>query len=331
MELLFKRLLAANQLMLCEFVSSNQNAINFSLILVPVPASTQFRGHHCTLQICFLCVYRVWYKQATNKTLQLLSSVDYKYTPMVTDHRYLTESSATETNLTILQMTEEDVGTYYCGIFKSRDVVFGSGTVLEIEGESEPVQSVLQSPEYIRAQPGDSVTLSCSFTSSQHQQEHTRVMWVKTGSKSQIISWNYGKENIFCENTEEASCVHNLTLKDITTAEDGTYLCVVTACGDTLIGNATTVHVNGPFDLTPTVIALTVLNIVLGMAVVFLVWVLCNYHRKQAKVLLTLTNVGDEVTYAGVNVVPRSAPNRSTTASSRQDTVVYSEVRNQHV
>uniref|UniRef100_A0A8C6SX89 Ig-like domain-containing protein n=1 Tax=Neogobius melanostomus TaxID=47308 RepID=A0A8C6SX89_9GOBI len=191
--------------------------------------------------------YRVWYKQATNKTLQHLSSADYKYTPMVTDHRYFTESSAMETNLTILQMTEEDVGTYYCGIFKSRDVVFGSGTVLEIEGESEPVQSVLQSPEYIRAQPGDSVTLSCSFTSSQHQQEHTRVMWVKTGSDSQIISLKYGKENIFCEDTEEASCVHNLTLKDISSAEDGTYLCVVTACGDTLIGNATTIHVNVAF------------------------------------------------------------------------------------
>uniref|UniRef100_A0A8C6SV57 Ig-like domain-containing protein n=1 Tax=Neogobius melanostomus TaxID=47308 RepID=A0A8C6SV57_9GOBI len=258
--------------------------------------------------------YRVWYKQATNKTLQHLSSADYKYTPMVTDHRYFTESSAMETNLTILQMTEEDVGTYYCGIFKSRDVVFGSGTVLEIEGESEPVQSVLQSPEYIRAQPGDSVTLSCSFTSSQHQQEHTRVMWVKTGSDSQIISLKYGKENIFCEDTEEASCVHNLTLKDISSAEDGTYLCVVTACGDTLIGNATTIHVNGPFDLSTTVIALTVSNVVLGMAVVVLVWVLCNYHRKQP-----------------IFTSPVFLLFLSTTASSRQDTVVYSEVRNQHV
>uniref|UniRef100_A0A8C6SUE6 Ig-like domain-containing protein n=1 Tax=Neogobius melanostomus TaxID=47308 RepID=A0A8C6SUE6_9GOBI len=253
--------------------------------------------------------YRVWYKQATNKTLQLLSSVDYKYTPMVTDHRYLTESSATETNLTILQMTEEDVGTYYCGIFKSRDVVFGSGTVLEIEGESEPVQSVLQSPEYIRAQPGDSVTLSCSFTSSQHQQEHTRVMWVKTGSKSQIISWNYEKRTSSCENTEEASCVHNLTLKDITTAEDGTYLCVVRPANINNIKLFNThLAASSPFDLTPTVIALTVLNIVLGMAVVFLVWVLCNYHRKQAK--------GTAHTHE---------------SSSRQDTVVYSEVRNQHV
>uniref|UniRef100_A0A8C6WJH0 Ig-like domain-containing protein n=1 Tax=Neogobius melanostomus TaxID=47308 RepID=A0A8C6WJH0_9GOBI len=227
---------------------------------------------------------------ALDSTLQHLSSADYKYTPMVTDHRYFTESSAMETNLTILQMTEEDVGTYYCGIFKSRDVVFGSGTVLEIEGESEPVQSVLQSPEYIRAQPGDSVTLSCSFTSSQHQQEHTRVMWVKTGSDSQIISLKYGKENIFCEDTEEASCVHNLTLKDISSAEDGTYLCVVTACGDTLIGNATTIHVNGPFDLSTTVIALTVSNVVLGMAVVVLVWVVSpNLLQRPMPVLVVET------------------------------------------
>uniref|UniRef100_A0A8C6SX02 Ig-like domain-containing protein n=1 Tax=Neogobius melanostomus TaxID=47308 RepID=A0A8C6SX02_9GOBI len=150
--------------MLREIISSNQKAINFSLILVPLPASTHPHYLILLIKLSFVfsdgalsqevvqleCVkraklgdavvlkclthsmwrYRVWYKQATNKTLQHLSSADYKYTPMVTDHRYFTESSAMETNLTILQMTEEDVGTYYCGIFKSRDVVFGSGTCI---------------------------------------------------------------------------------------------------------------------------------------------------------------------------------------------------------
>uniref|UniRef100_A0A8C6TPV1 Ig-like domain-containing protein n=1 Tax=Neogobius melanostomus TaxID=47308 RepID=A0A8C6TPV1_9GOBI len=183
---------------------------------------------------------RVWYKLGSNRRLQLLASTNVLFTPNAPiDDHYKVNSSKNENILTIKDMTVKDVGTYFCGISNINDVLFGSGTVLEIEGESEPVQSVLQSPEYFSAKPGDSVTLSCSFTSRLCPQEHTSAVWVRSGSaSSEIVSSDHGKK-IFCESS---SCVHNLTLKNIT--EDGTYLCMVTACGDTLIGNVTRIRLD---------------------------------------------------------------------------------------
>uniref|UniRef100_A0A8C6TML2 Ig-like domain-containing protein n=1 Tax=Neogobius melanostomus TaxID=47308 RepID=A0A8C6TML2_9GOBI len=184
---------------------------------------------------------RVWYKLGSNRRLQLLASTNVLFTPNAPiDDHYTVNSSKNENILTIKDVTVKDVGTYFCGISNINDVLFGSGTVLEIEGE--PVQSFLQSPEDIRAKPGDSVTLSCSFTSRHCPQEHISAVWVRSGStSSEIVSWDYGKK-IFCESS---SCVYNLTLKNISSAEDGTYLCVVTACGEIMIGTGTRIQLNG--------------------------------------------------------------------------------------
>uniref|UniRef100_A0A8C6U6A6 Ig-like domain-containing protein n=1 Tax=Neogobius melanostomus TaxID=47308 RepID=A0A8C6U6A6_9GOBI len=273
---------------------------------------------------------RVWYKLGSNRRLQLLASANSLFKPNAPiDDHYTVSSSETENTLTIKDITVKDVGTYFCGIHSTYDVDFGPGTVLEIKGESEPVQSVLQSPEYISAKPGDSVTLSCSFTSRHCPREHISVMWVRSGSTSSgIVSWDYINKNI-CEKTEEASCVHNLSLKDIGSAEDGTYLCMVTACGDTLIGNVTRIRLYGnkcflsniqdsiifkdfylsrqthelispnlvltlclflfwqcflgadQSEVSSTLLVLTVSNVVFGVAVVVLVWVVCWSHRKE--------------------------------------------------
>uniref|UniRef100_A0A3B4ARI3 Ig-like domain-containing protein n=1 Tax=Periophthalmus magnuspinnatus TaxID=409849 RepID=A0A3B4ARI3_9GOBI len=119
---------------------------------------------------------RVWYKLGTNRSLQIIASTDNLFQQNEpVDYHYSMKSSDSETTLTIKYMTKEDVGTYYCGIINTQDVLFGSGTVLELEGESKPMQSVLQSPDYIKVQPGDSVTLSCSFNTSHCPQDHTSL------------------------------------------------------------------------------------------------------------------------------------------------------------
>uniref|UniRef100_A0A8C6TR54 Ig-like domain-containing protein n=1 Tax=Neogobius melanostomus TaxID=47308 RepID=A0A8C6TR54_9GOBI len=233
------------------FISQSESS-SHNFIILPVPASIQNLYSTTavrmeTLKIVVITVLcslkynsRVWYKLGSNRRLQLLASTNVLFTPNAPiDDHYKVNSSKNENILTIKDMTVKDVGTYFCGISNINDVLFGSGTVLEIEGESEPVQSVLQSPEYFSAKPGDSVTLSCSFTSRLCPQEHTSAVWVRSGSaSSEIVSSDHGKK-IFCESS---SCVHNLTLKNIT--EDGTYLCMVTACGDTLIGNVTRIRLD---------------------------------------------------------------------------------------
>uniref|UniRef100_A0A3B4B6B2 Ig-like domain-containing protein n=1 Tax=Periophthalmus magnuspinnatus TaxID=409849 RepID=A0A3B4B6B2_9GOBI len=228
---------------------------------------------------------RVWQKLGTNRSLQHLASTVNRFEKRVLT-RYSIQTSPNETTLMIMHMTAEDVGTYYCGILNSFNVSFGSGTVLELEGESKPMQSVLQSPDYIKVQPGDSVTLNCSFNTSHCPQDHTSVTWVKS-SASEMISWN-NINKIVCDintNTEESGCVHNMTLSNITSSADGTYLCVVTACGHTQLGTGTKIQVHGGdlSDLSPTVIVLTALTVVFCVAVLVLVRLVYSYRKNQHK------------------------------------------------
>uniref|UniRef100_A0A8C6SWK0 Ig-like domain-containing protein n=1 Tax=Neogobius melanostomus TaxID=47308 RepID=A0A8C6SWK0_9GOBI len=261
---------------------------------------------------------RVWYKLTASRSLQLLASTDHflKHNTMMRndEKRFLITSSTTAYNLTISDTRWEDAGTYYCGVISLENVKFGGGTVLEIEGESKPVQSVLQRPDYIEAKPGDSVTLSCSFISRDCPQEHTSVTWVKSGSASRTVSWNHGNTTVACEmgdNPGETSCVHNLTLEDISSADDGIYICVVIVCGDTRFGCGSRIELNA--------------------SVLVLVGVICKMYKKPTTGISDVSTAEDGVTYARVNVGPRSAPCRVNFEQNSQSTVVYSEVRNRQM
>ncbi|KAK7904648.1 hypothetical protein WMY93_017255 [Mugilogobius chulae] len=281
---------------------------------------------------------RVWHKLEDNGSLTLLSWTGRVEETRVENH-YSVKTSPDETILTIKRMRTEDVGTYYCGILNSFNVLFGSGTVLELEGDSKPVQTELHSPDYIRVQPGDSVTLTCSFNTSFSPQEHVSVTWIKN-SASEIISWK-DITKITCginTTTGETVCAHNWTLNNVSSAEDGTYLCLVTACGRTWIGTGTRIHVQDGLsersDLSPTVLVLIVLNVVFFAAVVVLAWVVHCYRKNQQTAADCLGSAHGEqtegeVTYAGVNMMPWSASCRSTSVTTRE-VVVYSEVRKQH-
>uniref|UniRef100_A0A3B4A3G2 Ig-like domain-containing protein n=1 Tax=Periophthalmus magnuspinnatus TaxID=409849 RepID=A0A3B4A3G2_9GOBI len=173
----------------------------------------------------------VWYKLSKNRRLDTISD-EFR-------NRYSVQLSPWG-----------DAGTYYCGVLSLENIKFASGTVLELEGESKTMQSVLQSPDYIRVQPGDSVTLNCSFNTGLCPQEHTSVIWTKSGS--QAFSRIFENTNMSCEvrnDTGEISCVHNLTLIKVGPAEAGTYLCVVTACGNTVLGTGTTIEMYSKLSL----------------------------------------------------------------------------------
>ncbi|KAK7904655.1 hypothetical protein WMY93_017262 [Mugilogobius chulae] len=194
----------------------------------------------------------VWYKLDTGRKLQLLVSTNTRKSQKVLTHaRCSVQSSESSSTLRVNNVTLEDAGTYYCGVMHEYDVSFAPGTeVLVVHGKSKPpaslLQTVVQSPDYISVQPGDSVTLKCSFTISNCPQDHISVTWKKKNSASEIVSWNSGTKKINCEsqvNTGEASCVHNLTMT-VSSADDGTYLCVVFACGNTLSGSGTKIQLH---------------------------------------------------------------------------------------
>ncbi|XP_055012603.1 uncharacterized protein LOC129409833 [Boleophthalmus pectinirostris] len=284
----------------------------------------------------------VWYKLTHNRRLELLASTDVLLNNSTVSiklrNRFSVKLSPVVSTLKILNAEWGDDGTYYCGVLILKDVTFGSGTALVVEGDSKLMQSVLQSPEYIRVQPGDSVTLSCSFNTSLCPQEHTSVTWIKSGS--QTVSWNFENTSMNCEDAGETSCVHNLTLTEVGSAENGTFLCVVTACGNTMLGSGTRIEMykNQLVHLSQSSIALIVALIVVSVAfvvsVLALVLVSCKKFDKQTpgRALCCLDSpqhnqVEDSVTYAGVRIGHHSATNRGTSIQPKEDTVLYSDVR----
>ncbi|KAK7904650.1 hypothetical protein WMY93_017257 [Mugilogobius chulae] len=277
---------------------------------------------------------RVWYKLGTNKNLHLIASTNKVFQQNPTfDPRYSVKSSASETTLTILHMTKEDVGTYYCGIVNPDDIFFGSGTVLELEGDSKPVQTELQSPDYIRVQPGGSVTLTCSFNTNACS-EQTSVTWIKSGWTTEIITQSSGIKNIVCGNTDGTSCVHNLTVKDVSSAEDGTYFCVVSACGHSLTG--TKIHVNSlvvtsePDSFYSNGIALIVSNNLAVLVVFVLLFGLWRASTKAGKChdRKSMHNQPDDtLTYTTESLMTLS---KSTTIKRRRDPEIYTQVWYSH-
>lgn len=94
--------------------------------------------------------------------------------------------------------------------------------------------SVVQQPEYKAVDPGDSVTLSCSVHTDHCAAEHTRVMWLKTSDRSppELI---YSKNNSCHRMVDgETTCLYEHSCD-----HSATFYCVVTSCGQMLIGNGT--------------------------------------------------------------------------------------------
>ncbi|XP_018529720.1 uncharacterized protein LOC108881991 [Lates calcarifer] len=282
---------------------------------------------------------RVWYKFTTGKRLQFVASFNSLYSwSAIADEfndRYSVNSDTINNHLSISATTWEDVGTYHCGVIHLNDVQFGSGTFLMFKGLKMISDSIIQQPESTSVQPGDSVTLSCSVHTGHCAAEHTSVMWLKHSDHAAPETiYSSGNKNNTCQRTkkdsEETTCVYNLLLRNLSSDDAGTYYCVVTSCGQTLLGNGTRIINNSAItkSVVPslTVIALMLSNISLGIMMLILVWILCKSWRKESTEATDRSPEGfqasDAVTYSAVCLSPRQ-----TTVKYSGDSVVYSAIR----
>uniref|UniRef100_A0A4W6DVZ6 Ig-like domain-containing protein n=1 Tax=Lates calcarifer TaxID=8187 RepID=A0A4W6DVZ6_LATCA len=176
-------------------------------------------------------------------------------------HRYSVKYGKNNNHLSISATTGEDVGTYYCGLLNVKDIQFGSGTFLMVK-ESTSVQ------------PGDSVTLSCSVHTGHCAAEHTSVMWLKHSDHAAPETiYSSGNKNNTCQRTkkdsEETTCVYNLLLRNLSSDDAGTYYCVVTSYGQTLLGNGTRINI-----FSKTVTDSLALITIRGVLLAFLIYVI---------------------------------------------------------
>uniref|UniRef100_UPI0037E74973 signal-regulatory protein beta-2-like n=1 Tax=Semicossyphus pulcher TaxID=241346 RepID=UPI0037E74973 len=280
---------------------------------------------------------RVWYKVTTGRRLQLVATFNLKYNQRIFDdkfiHRYSLNFDKVNSYLSISETTWEDTGTYFCGAMYLNEVKFGSGTFLMLKGANMISDSVVQQPESPSVQPGNSVTLSCSVHTGHCAAEHTSVMWMKNSHQSapQMI-YSAGFKNNTCESTESgnSTCVYNLLIENLSSDDAGTYHCVVTSCGHVLFGNGTQINIHYS-NLSPTVIALMLSNIILGIVALVLLWLHCKSRRKDSAEVASRSSevspTNDGVIYASVSSAPGSFPSRQAKVKNSGDSIVYSDIR----
>ncbi|XP_029609821.1 T-cell surface glycoprotein CD8 beta chain-like isoform X3 [Salmo trutta] len=227
------------------------------------------------------------------------------------------------------------------------ELKFGEGTVLIVKDSGSNSMSVLQQPVSESVQPGDSVTLNCTLQTETCAGEHS-VYWFRHGSGESHpgIIYNNEDRRDQCEKSPEAgsptqSCVYNLPKRNLSLSDAGTYYCAVALCGEILFGKGTKLDIqipehDSPFDLSPTVLALVVSNIVVGIVTLLLAWALyknLNRHHRGRKDGPTSqgnqNQDSDVLNYAAVTFTPKknSSSSRRTREKTSREDEVYSEVR----
>ncbi|CDQ83328.1 unnamed protein product [Oncorhynchus mykiss] len=247
-------------------------------------------------------------------------------------------------NLTISKAQPGDSATYYCSTRVIYELTIGEGTVLFVKDSESNSMSVLQQPVSESVQPGDSVTLNCTIHTKTCAGERS-VLWFRHGSGESRpgIIYTHGNRSDQCEKSTEAgsptqSCVYNLPKRNLSFSDAGTYYCAVASCGEILFGDGTKLDLqvpehHPPFDLSPTVLALVVSNIVLGIVTLLLVWALCKNRDSRGRTDVPTSQGNqnqdsDVLNYAAVSFTPKKKSSSRTARkkTSRED-AVYSDVR----
>ncbi|XP_046905202.1 uncharacterized protein LOC124487153 isoform X2 [Hypomesus transpacificus] len=235
--------------------------------------------------------------------------------------------------LTIADAGMSDVGMYYCAVRNYDEITFGRGVFLTHEGV-DTRSHLIQQPVLGSVQPGDSVTLNCTIHADTCPGEHS-VYWFSHGSTEYYpgILYTHGGRSDQCEKSPEAgsptqSCVYNLSKRNLSLSDAGTYYCAVASCGEILFGNGTMLDIEEPSQPDPMLLALIMSNI-LSLIVIVIISVRLRKvssqgktHQHTASQSSHVAEEGEELNYAAVNF-----HRRELTGTGKTMEMVYSGVR----
>ncbi|KAK1784075.1 hypothetical protein P4O66_004317 [Electrophorus voltai] len=167
-------------------------------------------------------------------------------------------------DLNINEISEDDIGTYFCGTVKANVVEFGSGTFLLFQAEK--IKWQLQTEMFFKNRQYS--TVQCSLQAvTESCKEENNVYWFRHGSNKSHsgIIYTHGNRSDQCKTNFDAgsptrTCVYNLPRSYTRHSDGGTYYCAVVACGEILFGNGAKVDVEENTRWIVTV--LTICNVI---------------------------------------------------------------------
>uniref|UniRef100_A0A8C5HKV6 Uncharacterized LOC114480832 n=1 Tax=Gouania willdenowi TaxID=441366 RepID=A0A8C5HKV6_GOUWI len=229
-------MLLANFLLLCSFCAGDVSQPEaFQTLTLEASATIK-----CYVVGNAACPKRVWYKLTSERKLELVATVNSHENHSIFangfKYRYSVKFNAKENHLIISTTSWEDAGTYFCGVLHHNNIHFGNGTYLMVKG----IRSV---------QSGHSVTLSCSVDSAQCTAERIDVKWLWSSNRSdsEKIYLPGNRKASVCQSTDSRDmiCVYTFHIKNFSSINAGSYICVVTSCGKTLLGNGSKLIADG--------------------------------------------------------------------------------------
>ncbi|XP_030595543.1 uncharacterized protein LOC115787110 [Archocentrus centrarchus] len=191
-----------------------------------------------------------WFKQTPGYMVQTVATGSYtkqKLSEPFNNDRFTVSEGQSQYFLTIRNVHKEDEASYFCQYGSAYSQSFNTSIYLAVHDHSEQKSVYIkQSPEAASVQPGNSVTLQCSFFPSNKENtfqcpdEH-RVYWFRAGS-GQSHSTIIHTHRHCSQKQEGSSCVYSLSKTIHNSSDAGTYYCAVVTCGQILFGDGTQVN-----------------------------------------------------------------------------------------
>ncbi|XP_037833460.1 uncharacterized protein LOC108231237 [Kryptolebias marmoratus] len=325
-----------------------------------VPVVTVQLGDSVTFMCSFTETFQTvrwlhWYKQTTGENLKLITmirkSTNPTFGPGISALRFNITYSPNISNLTILSTSKEDEGTYHCAHLGWIEATW-TGTYLSVKGKSERTSRytvVQQTSVSDPSHPTDSKVLQCSVLSDPENKDCSgdpRVFWFRARSENSHpdVIYTDGKRPANCDLTRDSErrCSYNF-FKNISSSDDGTYLCAIATCGQILFGNKT----NLKMDETPSsetlllIVTIICLTISVTVNIVFICYRIQRSACKQLKegsssqtthnglnqMEEDVIGGGQDLNYAALNFSGGKAPRGTKKRELRTEESVYSQVK----
>uniref|UniRef100_A0A8C6SVW2 Ig-like domain-containing protein n=1 Tax=Neogobius melanostomus TaxID=47308 RepID=A0A8C6SVW2_9GOBI len=204
-------------------------------------------GQNVTLNCSFVNDIRAklyWFKQSLDNTQTMASSYFDKkefLNEFTNNRRFSLDIENGKINLGMTNVQISDSAVYHCICCVAHQIQFLATSL--------NVQAKVYQPPYEDAEEGRTMILNCSVHTGSCG-EQPRVHWFKQSEESTpgVLYSHGGGDGDRCENSMDRptnSCVYSLPIRNMSSEQTGTYYCAVTACGQVLFGNGTTVMIKG--------------------------------------------------------------------------------------